>query len=569
MSSKFTFRALEIHDFTYIWNFDEIRRRLKFMVENDLNALVLHQPGIEEKVVFPGKFLGAAKEGRTQYEIFQQIDENILNYALLENLNINRREYLRFLIQEAAEVGIEVYFENKELWFKDFILKYKPDLVKDGVFCPSDPFWWEEFLPAKYEELFISLPGLAGTVTSCSTGEARLSISNVFPCTCSRCQNLDPTEWHKNIIMGMYKAFKKAGKRLIIRDFIYTIEEQEKFRTAFNELPDDIWLSLKNTPHDFYPTFPNNPLIGRVGNHPQVIEYDVNGQFYGWGQAPATVLKDIQERIKYGMSRGIQGFIARTDWEGVQDVSCFDNPNLINLYGIAAFGKNPDADFKDIYYRWLSEEGMLRDDLSPSELKRCLEWIMELFDQTWPIIEKSVYVNGTVFSNDSCLHINLKQPTFIAETHHSRKNWDEDSEDALTITEDNVERMLTEKETAYQLVKEVYDKFIRENPGLTEGAYKKLKKHFRFMRMYVKGFKLTGTIYALTRYALEVDTNAILRSKPVSELLNGALAELRDYKDELEQSDLIKIYPFGQLLNPERVECFAQDIENRLAKVKR
>ena len=37
----YTFRAMEIHDFTQIWNLDEIRRRLDFMVKNNMNAMEL------------------------------------------------------------------------------------------------------------------------------------------------------------------------------------------------------------------------------------------------------------------------------------------------------------------------------------------------------------------------------------------------------------------------------------------------------------------------------------------------------------------------------------------------
>ena len=40
----YTFRAMEIHDFTQIWNLDEIRRRLDFMVKNNMNAMVFHEP---------------------------------------------------------------------------------------------------------------------------------------------------------------------------------------------------------------------------------------------------------------------------------------------------------------------------------------------------------------------------------------------------------------------------------------------------------------------------------------------------------------------------------------------
>ena len=61
---KYQTRALEVHDFVRIWNLDELRRRLKFMVSNDMNALVLHEPGLVDKIVFPAAFLGGTGTAR-------------------------------------------------------------------------------------------------------------------------------------------------------------------------------------------------------------------------------------------------------------------------------------------------------------------------------------------------------------------------------------------------------------------------------------------------------------------------------------------------------------------------
>ena len=130
--SDFIFRAMELHDSTQIWNLDEIRRRLDFCVKNKMNALVFHEPGIEDKIVFPAKFLGGSGEPESYYDAFLEVDHAILNHALRENLNLNRRDYMNHVIREAKEAGVEIYFENKELWFSDFILKYKKELMKYG-----------------------------------------------------------------------------------------------------------------------------------------------------------------------------------------------------------------------------------------------------------------------------------------------------------------------------------------------------------------------------------------------------------------------------------------------------
>ena len=132
-------------------------------------------------------------------------------------------------------------------------------------------------------------------------------------------------------------------------------------------------LSLKNTPHDFYPTFPDNPLIGEVGSREQWIEYDVHGQYFAWGLTPSIMTDDLRHRLRYGLENGVRGYIMRTDWEGVQDLSCFDTPNLFNLYGAAILGSKIDANVREIYRKWLTEERLVPDSISAAQFKTCVD----------------------------------------------------------------------------------------------------------------------------------------------------------------------------------------------------
>ena len=555
----YTFRAMEIHDFTQIWNLDEIRRRLDFMVKNNMNAMVFHEPGIEDKIVFPAKFLGGSGNPESYYDAFLEVDHQILNHALRENLNLNRRDYINHVIREAKEAGVDIYFENKELWFSDFVLKYKKELMQaDGTICPSNPFWYEEFLPYKYKELFLALPDLAGIICSIGTGEARLAISNTFACGCERCKNLDPVEWYKNMIMAMYKPFKDAGKKLIIRDFIYTKAEQE------------IILSLKNTPHDFYPTFPDNPLMGHVGSHPQITEYDVNGQFFGWGVQPSAMLSDIKRRLRYGKEHQVTGFLARTDWEGVQDWTCFDNLNMVNLYAIAAYAENENTSEEEIYLRWLQGEHMLDERLSPGQLKTCVQTVKEIMDETWPIVEKTNFVNGCLFSNDSCMHLTPEQFTFIGGTHHSLSERDPEKKDALEMSVENIARIIEDKEEAHVKCEKLVDRVVAGNMGLTEDAYEKMKEHFEFMRWYVRGFRLTARGYCFGRYVTEKNAaDMLVEGKTANVLLEETIHEMEKYREGLLQTTFIKKYPFDAQLNPERVAFYTNSLKRMLAQGKK
>ena len=557
-------RAMEIHDSTQIWNLERIERRLNFMVRNHMNAMVFHEPGIEDKIVFPARFLGADGHDNRYYDAFLKIDHQIYQHALRENLNLNRRDYMNHVIRLAREAGVDVYFENKELWFSDFVLKYKKELMKDGVICPSDPFWYEEFLPAKYEELFVALPDLAGIVVSIGTGEARLAISNTFGCSCERCRKLSPVNWYRNMILAMYQPFKKAGKRLVIRDFIYTKAEQERFCQAFLEMPEDIELSLKNTPHDFYPTFPNNPLMGQVGSHPQWTEYDVQGQFYGQGTIPSAMLDDIRRRLDYGRRHGVTAFMARTDWEGVQDWSCFDNLNLLNLYAIASLSENPAARNEEIYLKWLTGEGMLGSEATSAQIRGCLKWIDEVLGQTWNVVEHTNYINGCLFSNDSCMYLTTGQFTFIGGTHHSLKEWNPDAADAMDMTPENIARIVADKDDALARATALNERLEERCPALTDAAWTKLKKHIRFMLLYVRAFRLNARGYCFGRYTELHGADAPLLNSTAGALLKEVVADLKVYQSEMSDWTILKEYPFEAQISPERLEYFTRDLERIL-----
>lgn len=543
-----------------------MRRRFAFMVANDMNAVVLHEPGIVDKIVFPAQFLGGISEGANLFELYQQIDRDIYRYALRENLNPFRRDYLTQLISEARAAGIDVYLEDKELWFKDFILKSHPEVLRNGIFCPSKSFWWEQFLPAKYRELFIMLPELAGVVTSFGTGESRLAIANMFACDCEDCAKLNPAEWHRNMVQGMYGPFKAAGKKLVIRDFIYHKEEQEQFAVALEQLPKEIVLSLKNTPHDFYPTFPDNPLIGKVGEREQWIEYDVHGQYFAWGIAPSIMIDDLIHRLQYGLENKVKGFIMRSDWEGVQDTSCFDTPNLINMYAAAILGKNPEADKREIYTRWLVEEKLTAPNITPTQLRECVDWSEHIFEQTWSLVRRTVFVNGTVFSDNSAFHVNLGQPTWVAETHHSLKNWFTGAEDALEMNDHNAQFILNEKDDAFRDAQALYEEVASANPGLASGVYNDLLYRFDFLRAYAEGFRLTTRIYILGRLLTERKENPpAFLTQPVKTLLASAIDQLKKYRQWLETSRFATIYPANVLLGRERLDTYIRDAEKTLS----
>ena len=102
---------------------------------------------------------------------------------------------------------------------------------------------------------------------------------------------------------------------------------------------------------------------------------------------------------------------------------------------------------------------------------------------------------------------------------------------------------------------------MKGNCGLNGAAYAKLTEHFEFMRMYVRGFRLTARGYCFGRYASEINPGDILaEGKTAGELLKGVIREMEEYGGELHGCSFMQKYPYDAMLNPERVAYFLKDL---------
>ncbi|MCE1197147.1 hypothetical protein LWX53_11705, partial [bacterium] len=333
--SDFELRAIEVHS-SYAWDFRWITKVLGFAHGNGFNALVLHRNDIVDQVVFPGLLFGVEKdEARNIFERYNIAYRKIYKYTPTRRSGpMLRRDYLRRVVESAARLGIAVYLENKELYFPDVLLELFPELTKGGHVCASDPFW-VNFLAAKYAELLEDVPGIAGVITSLGTGESRVSITS-NRCTCDLCKAMTTERWYSELFGAMYGPLASKGKKLIVRDFVFTKKNQDLLASQFDALPADVAIAIKNTPHDYYPTFPANKLIETLGDREKWIEFDAMAQYFGWGIGPSAMLRDFRSRFAYAKKHGAKGIILRTDWESLDGHTAFDTPNIINLYAGAA-----------------------------------------------------------------------------------------------------------------------------------------------------------------------------------------------------------------------------------------
>lgn len=310
---EFSVRGIELHSL-YAWDFKWIDSCLTFMQREGFNTLVLHRNVFVDLIVYPGKYYGCKKDSYDSiFERYKEIFRTLYKYTPTRRSGpYQRRAFLKRVLTIAQKRGISIYVENKELYFPEILLEFYPELVKNGKICATDSFWIA-FLKEKYTEFFTEFPEVDGIIIAPATGESKVSITS-NRCTCDRCKNTSRAEWFKNVLEAMYEPIHAAGKKLVVKDFVFNPEAHKAIASVMENLPSDVVISLKNTPHDYYPTFPENPRIGNVGDHEQWLEFDAMGQYFGWGIGIANLADDYRRRMKSALEKGVDGIILRTDW---------------------------------------------------------------------------------------------------------------------------------------------------------------------------------------------------------------------------------------------------------------
>lgn len=559
MDGSFDFIGLEIHS-SRMWQLEQVNRTIDFMADHGFNALIFHQSDLMNTLVLPEKYVTV----KTMWEKF-----SALRYFAVEN----NQHYLNLVARRAKKRGIGLYLNVKEIFYPDDIAELYPQLIRDNaVACPSDPFWFG-YLEACFEELCERVPDLEGVILSAGTHESRTSITRQNPCTCERCRNLDGAEWYRHLFESIYRPLARRQKKLVVRDFTFTRKGQSVLLRAAEAVPSDVAVSLKNTPHDYYPTFPNNPRIGTTG-HTEYVEFDTWGQFFGGGFFPVSIAEDIAKRIRYCRERGVSGVLCRTDWEGMYENSTFNSTNMINLYAFGLLANHPGADL-DMAYREWGQAGWI-DALTPGSGLPLPgkpadpgAWVRmkDFVKASWQVMRKTVYVRDHWFCEDNMFPDSLDKAFKMMVTVHGRDDWEPGASRRLDPTVDeNLEFIMREKREAVREAENLRDILKPEACGFPAETIRRIDETLDLYRWYAQiGLHSAGVVF-LTR-------RACMTGAPGDERkARSAVASLRYFRENLEERLELgeDMYPHivYWLLNTGRMDRLADDAERLLGELR-
>lgn len=551
--NHFKFTGLEFHN-RRMWKWAAVERALDFIEEFGMDALIFHQNDLLDAVVLPDGYFS---------------EEEMWAYWPIRYCAIGTNgSYIKKLLRECAKRGIQFYFEVKEIWYPPALLEKYPHLRrKGGHICPTDPFWFE-FLSRKVRELTETFPQMAGIIVSPATRESKVSIA-AGQCGCERCKTMSESEWYARYIHAVHEPLAEAGKRLIVRDFAYDMGSQSSVLEAAADCASDIVMALKNVPHDFWPVFPDNPAIEHRTELEKWIEYDVWGQYCGLGVFPCSLVEDIMRRQTHCLECGCTGIWYRTDWELLDDCSCFNSLNMLNLIAGVMHAKNPDCTVEEIYQRWmryginiaLTEESAVLPPEQPAV--EALSGLRQLMETANTILMKTLYVRGHVFSYSSRYQHSYESIYRVMNVYHRRDQWDPASKKEIYPSKENLEAVFREKEEALALATGLKEYFNVNALGISGRLQAQIQEMLHLLVLYVKGFKLQAQVYFHMNRALE-ERDAQSLQEAVR-----TCAELEEFCKRLTERLEGDRYPFYLcwMMDPSELRLLAADIR-RLAGCK-
>jgi PelA/Pel-15E family pectate lyase len=287
------------------------------------------------------------------------------------------------LISKAHKAGIkEVVVWDHALYG----LSYYPEIFRTGpkgsINFDNPEFW--KWLKQDYRDMLKLIPGADGIVLT-------------FIETGARAEN----QFSEKLLTGAEKlaavvdaiadvVCDEQHKKLYIRTFAYTDAEYLNTIGCIGHIKNDkIILMMKETPHDFFLTHPNDKYAGTI-KRPTIIEFDAANEFNGQGIIANTWPEYIIRRWSDLIKRPcVLGYVARTD--RYRNTHIVGTPNEVLLYALKRYTENQD----------ISPEEILDEFISSKYGKEAIQYLKPAFNNSYDIVSSSLYTLGTNVANHS------------------------------------------------------------------------------------------------------------------------------------------------------------------------
>ena len=260
------------------------------------------------------------------------IDHLELSHELVMDLNEVRDERKRALLGRLVDSAHTAGIREVVLWDHAlYELPYYPERFRTGpggTIDLDDPAFWT-WLKQDYRDMLDRVPKIDGLVLTFVETGARAERQHSRTMTTPQEKLAAVVNAVADVVIGERKL------NLYARTFSYTHEEYRAVIGAVDRFHPGVRLLMKETPHDFFLTHPNDRYAGTIAR-PTVIEFDAAGEFNGQGQIASTWPEYMLARARDLLRRPhVIGYTARTDRYG--STRMIGRTAEIDLYALARF----------------------------------------------------------------------------------------------------------------------------------------------------------------------------------------------------------------------------------------
>lgn len=471
-----------------------------------------------------------------------QFSHQLAMYAEEVAADSQRQKDTNELIARAHEKNIETYIWTHEMQ------QVPARFFRGGKVNLDDEATWQ-WLEDRYRTLFRVLPEIDGVILTLTETRYRMDDDNEIH------SSLLPAERLAKAINTIYKVCQEFRKGLYVRTFTWVPKSLTWMVEAIRQTPDDVRVMSKEAWGDWFQYSPYNPFIGVVGNHPQIMEFDLWGEYAGNSHLPWCYPDYMKDRLRDGLKKGIVGAVGRVhnlgrvprEYHGAS----FSAPSEFNIYTLSRLLDNPETEVEEIWQQWSSERFG----------GRAAPYVISALKRTNDIVQKTFFLSGFVFLSD-------RHPTFVkAETREHigfgvrfHSQWNPAlrllGERLLHPTEETVIRVSHEKDEAFSLCQKSLSDLEKARAFLNELDYAALKRGFERALMITRVWRALSGIIVRYRWMRSANLQG-----PRRDLAQDGM-EICRLADEIERE-----YGSGfPLVAPENLRVFWNEVENLLSE---
>lgn len=350
---------------------------------------------------------------------------------------------------------------------------------------------------------------------------------------------LAPKERYKAIIEAVSRVvMDEFGKQVYVRTFFHKGFEIPFMRAALAETERPVAVMSKSEPNDFEPYYPLNPLVGDVGAHPQFLELDCAGEYWGRGAIPFVAVEYFAQRYRETREKsegaGAQ-FIGSTCRVDRYEYSAMNTLNEANVWAQAQLVKNPDTDWQDLLSGFITARYGLAKN---AEVHRRL---FDILRRTYWIGRKMYYAKGEwAFKKGSDLP-SSNADALTLQIDKTIRQWDaaytQITLSVMAPARQTVLELLQEKHEAVELAQRNLDALPSLREQLDTAAYTQLETLLQKQRVATEvWFNMAGAVFGSR--SLSIDSSSWVAWHL------GELERLADALDSGAYPLIVDPYPF-------------------------